>query len=105
MVNDETLIRPVRASGPRRLDGAVWTSPPTRRGFQGSGIPKTPGGLASWRARHRLLGGSIGGPTGPPQPSMHALSPLLKDHILLVLSRPIMPEDKARDGFDAGRLP
>ena len=51
------------------------------------------------------------GPTGvsvcclKPQPSMHATSPLLKDHILLVRLAPVMPEDNASDGFDAGRPP
>jgi hypothetical protein len=84
---------------------ATWTPTHTRRGCHGFGILTATGGISSSRAWHRLLGLSVGWPPGKPQPAMHATSILLKDHVLLVRLGPVMPEDHASDGFDAGRLP
>ena len=65
----------------------------------------TGGGIHSQRERQGLLDRPVARPTRKPQPSMHATSTLLKDHVFLVLLGPIMPEDKARGGFDGDRLP
>jgi hypothetical protein len=69
------------------------------------GIRTATGGIASARAGPRLLGLAVGGPPGKPQPALHATSLLRKDYVWLVRLGPVMPEDHASDGFDAGRLP